>query len=117
MELLSDEPTKLAENGYPQNYDFTRYYQLMFELAKSPVNIATSIIRMATALISFLVLGFLGNHLYKKKMLKDIRAIRRIATDNMVYHIYLKQRGGATAINLLLPVILYSFLSTIVGYI
>ncbi len=117
LEELNKEMTAMLEEGYSDSTDMTRYYQLVGELIKSPVNIAAYIIQMATVLIMSIVMGFFGNHFYKKKMLKDIRTIRRISSDNMVYHLYLTQRGNVSVINLLLPVLCYMLFTMMTTYI
>ena len=114
--LLVDEMNEIAENGYTDTASLTTYYELMARLIKSPISITSYIIQAATVLIIGLITGFFGNHLYKKKMVKDIHSIRRVATDNMVYHIYLKQKGNVSVVNLLFPIMLYSLFSTIISY-
>ncbi len=117
LEELNEVMTEMLEEGYSETTDMTRYYQLVGEIVVSPINIASRIIQIATLLIMSVILGFFGNYFYKKKMIKDIRTIRRISSDNMVYHIYLKQRGNVSPLNLLLPVMCYMFFTMMTTYI
>lgn len=116
LELLVDEMNDIIENGYSDPDALTTYYGLMARLIKSPISITSYVIQAASVLIIGLITGFFGNHLYKKKMVKDIHSIRRVATDNMVYHIYLKQKGNVSVINLLFPIMLHSLFTTILSY-
>ena len=76
-----------------------------------------SIVNIATALIISLVSGFLGNHFYKKKVIKDIKAIRQVSVNSVAYHMYLRQRGNVSVIYLLLPIMLYMMYSMMTTYI
>lgn len=114
---LSDEMTRILENGYTADIDMTEYYKLVGELAFSPINITAFIIQVTAVLIMSIIMGFFGNHFYKKKVLKDIRTIRRISTDNVIYHMYLRQRGNVSVANLLLPILCYMFFTMMTTYI
>ena len=114
---LTDEMQKIMENGSAATADTTRYYQLVAQLFSSPINITAYIIQITAILIMSIVMGFFGNHFYKKKILKDIRTLRRVSGDSMTYHFYLRQKGNVSIINLMLPVLCYMFFSMMTTYI
>ena len=92
------------------------YYELMFQLASSPLMIASSIVNIASAVIISVITGFFGTYFYKKKILKDIRTIRQVSVNSVSYHMYLRQRGGVSIINLMLPVLIYSMFTMFTNY-
>ncbi|MBR5234001.1 MAG: hypothetical protein IKW03_07305 [Clostridia bacterium] len=93
------------------------YYDIMFKMMMSPVVIATSIVNVAAVLIISVVSGFFGNYLYKKKVVKDITTLRQVAVNSVAYHMYLRQRGNVSVINLLLPIMLYMMYTMLTSYI
>lgn len=114
---LSKEMKEILESGSAADADTTKYYALVSELFKSPINITAYIIQITAVLLMSIIMGFFGNHFYKKKVLKDIRTLRRVAGDSMTYHFYLRQRGNVSVVNLMLPVLCYMFFSMITTYI
>lgn len=110
---LTDEMQDIMENGATISSD---YYMLVLRLFRSPINRTAYVIQITAVLLMSIVMGFFGNHFYKKKALKDIRAIRRVSGDSMTYHFYLKQKGNVSIINLMLPVLCYSFFSMLTTY-
>lgn len=113
---LNNELTEILQNGATSVTDTSEYYALVAELLTSPINITAYIIQIAAVLIMSIIMGFLGNHFYKKKIIKDINSIRRVSGDSMTYHFYLRQRGNVSVVNLLLPVLCYMFFSTMTTY-
>lgn len=95
----------------------TEYYQLMWQLFSSPLMIASSIVNAATAVIICVITGFFGTNFYKKKVLRDIRTIRRVSVNNVSYHMYLKQRGNVSPLNLILPIMIYMMYTMLTSYI
>lgn len=114
---LNNEMQKILENGSAANADTTRYYALVAQLFKSPINITAYIIQITAVLLMSVIMGFFGNHFYKKKVLKDIRNLRRVSGDSMTYHFYLRQRGNVSPVNLMLPILCYMFFSMMTTYI
>lgn len=96
---------------------YTDNYELYIKYVMSPITVTANIISVATSLIVSIILGFFGNYFYKKKMIKDINTIRQVATDNMVYHIYLKQKGNVSVVNLLMPMLINSMLNMLISII
>lgn len=94
----------------------TEYYDLVFQMMSSPLMLATNIVNVASTLIIALVSGFFGNHFYKKKIVKDIKALRQVSVNSVAYHMYLRQRGNVSVINLLLPIMLYMMYSMFTSY-
>ncbi len=58
-----------------------------------------------------IVLGFKGNDFYKQRTLKNIRKLRTVAVDDSTYHFVLRHNGGTSALNILFPFIIKSFIS------
>ena len=106
--------TELVESGATSIP--TEYYDLMWQMMTSPIMIATSVINGATTLIICIVSGFLGNYFYKKKVIKDIKTIRQVSVNSVAYHMYLRQRGNISVINLLLPIMLYMMYTMFTSY-
>ena len=116
IEEINDVMQKVADNGTATAGEAMQYYSLTAKLLASPINVTSLIIRATAVLLMSIIMGFFGNHFYKKKVLKDIRAIRRVSGDSMTYHFYLKQKGNVSIINLMLPVLCYSFFSMMTTY-
>ncbi len=112
---LATMMTELIESGAATLP--TEYYELTMQLMSSPVVIAANIVNVACTLIIAIVSGFLGNYFYKKKIVKDIKAIRQVSVNSVAYHIYLRQRGNVSVINLLLPIMIYMMYSMFTSYI
>ncbi len=106
VEEMNEEMLKSYENGTTQNTE--EYYRLLNEAVNSAPMIASYVVQLTSMLIMNVVMGFFGTTFYKSKIKKDILAIRKIAADQMTYHVYLHHRGGASVINIILPVMLYS---------
>lgn len=111
---LTDLMTHLIDSG-ATNFP-PEYYELWGQLMSSPLMIASSIVNGATMLIICVTTGFFGTHFYKKKVLKDIRTIRRVSVNSVSYHMYLRQRGNVSVINLLLPVMIYMLYTMVTSY-
>ena len=92
------------------------YYTIVARISQSPINTTANIVQITAILIMSIIMGFFGNNFYKKKMLKDIRTVRRISGDSMTYHFYLQQKGNVSIINLLLPMLCNMFLSMLTTY-
>lgn len=92
------------------------YYELLWELASSPLMIASRIVSIATSLIISIVTGFFGTYFYKKKAIKDIRTLRQVSVNSVSYHMYLRQRGGTSPVNLLIPVMIYLMYSMFTSF-
>ncbi len=110
-EIVNAMTTAESSSFYRDNYD------LYIKYLTSPITVITTIISGAISLLVSIILGFFGNYFYKKKTIKDIKAIRRIATDNMIYHIYLKQKGNVSVINLLMPMLCNMVLNMMTSFI
>lgn len=108
---------ELVEFVSSDNADMTEYYDILTEILKSPINITAYVIQITAVLLMSIIMGFFGNHFYKKKILKDIRTLRRVSGDSMTYHIYLRHKGNVSAVNLMLPVLFYMFFSMMATYI
>ncbi len=116
VEELGEEMQRIMENGSATNAEAARYYALAAKLFTSPINITAYIIQITTALIISIIMGFFGNNFYKKKVLKDIAACRRVSGDSATYHYYLQQRGNVSVVNLMLPIVCYTFFSMLTSY-
>ena len=114
---LNNEMQEIIDSGSAANADTSEYYALVGKLFRSPINITAYIIQITSILLMSIIMGFFGNNFYKKKVLKDIRALRRIAGDSMTYHFYLQQKGNVSVVNLMLPVLCYMFFSMMTTYI
>ena len=104
----------VAEN--PEMVSTEEYAEVFWTYVTSPVNVTTAVISLATTICVAVVMGFLGNNFYKNKIVKDINSIRRVATDNTVYHIYLRQKGGVSVVNLLLPILCKSIFNMMTSF-
>lgn len=113
---LNEKLSDYYENGTPEPETVIAIYKDMGKLMLSPINIIANIIKITTVLIMNVVLGFFGNYFYKKKIVKDIHAIRQVSADSMTYHIYLRQKGNVSVINLMLPILCYSVFTMILSY-
>ena len=111
---LTDLMTHLIDSG-ATNFP-PEYYELWGQLMSTPLMIASTIVNGATMLIICVTTGFFGTHFYKKKVLKDIRTIRRVSINSVSYHMYLRQRGNVSVINLMLPVMIYMLYTMITAY-
>lgn len=116
VEEINVEMQKVMQNGTASPEDAAKYYALMGKLFRSPINITAYIIQITAALLLSVIMGFLGNNFYKKKVLKDIRSARRLSGDSMTYHFYLQHRGNVSVINLMLPILFYTFFSMMTTY-
>lgn len=97
--------------------DMSKYYSDFLTVMSSPVTVSSYIMLAALILIINIVFGFFGNYLYKRKIVKDILNIRQIAIDSMSYHLYIRQRGGVSVINIFLPIVLCMLLNMLTVYI
>lgn len=113
---FNEKALTIYESDTQSMDDVFSLYADMGKLLLSPINITANIIRVAAILIINLVLGFFGNHFYKKKAVKDIHAIRQVSADSMTYHIYLRQKGNVSAANLLLPILCYMAFTMLLSY-
>lgn len=111
---LTDLMTHLLDSGAVNLPP--EYYELWGQLMSTPLMIASIIVNGATMLIICVTTGFFGTHFYKKKVLKDIRTIRRVSINSVSYHMYLRQRGNVSVINLMLPVMIYMLYTMITAY-
>ncbi len=103
-------------NEMMENYPASANYNTSMRYLASPITRTSTIISAALSLLASVTLGFFGNYFYKKKVIKDIHTIRRLATDNMVYHIYLKQKGNVSVVNLLMPMLINSLLNMFISF-
>lgn len=92
------------------------YTEILMNVAGSPVMVTSFIMMIATALLTTVIFGFLGNYFYKKKITKDIGKIRQVAADSMSYHMYIQHRGGVSIVNVLLPMFLYMMMNMMTGF-
>ena len=98
-----------------EDIEIEEYYGHMSKFMLSPVSMTNTVVSAAITLLVSVVMGFVGNYFYKKKIIKDINTIRRVATDNTVYHIYLRQKGSVSVVNLLLPMVFNSMLNMLMN--
>ncbi len=97
--------------------DTDELYDMMNEIVLSPINVTSYIMLISLWLIISVVFGFLGNYFYKKKVFKDIRNLRQTSPDSQTYHFLLRQKGGVSVANALIPIICYMLLNTFLTYI
>lgn len=116
VEEINDLMQNVANNGTATTGDALRYNSLIAKLIASPINITSLIIRATAVLLMSVIMGFFGNSFYKKKVLKDIRSLRRVSGDSMTYHFYLQQKGNVSLVNLMLPILCYMFFSMLTTY-
>ena len=109
-EIVADIDAMMEDYPAAANYDTSLRY------LTSPITITSTVISAALSLLASVTLGFFGNYFYKKKVIKDIHTVRRLATDNMVYHIYLKQKGNVSVVNLLMPMLINSLLNMFISF-
>lgn len=112
---LNEQLQNIREGGIPDKLP-PDYYDSMFKFLFSPIQISSYIMFFALALIINISFGFFSNHLYKKKILKDIRAIRQVAVNSMAYHMYIRQRGGVSVANVVMPIVIYMFFNIMRTY-
>ena len=74
---------------------------------KSPVLIASIVIDAALQLIAMVCMGFLGNYIYKKRVIKTINVIRERCEDANTYHMVMRGAGGVSVWGVVLPVLVY----------
>ena len=111
---LTDEMQSVLTEG--ASADLSAYYSLLRELVASPVSVTSYVMVASLFVLTSVVFGFLGNYFYKRKTVKDIRMCRQFAVDSMSYHMYLRQRGGVSLANILIPVICYMLVNMITTY-
>ncbi len=114
LQELNDMISEVRSSGmqaFPDNYE-----SVMLKILFSPIMLTTYIIQLGVYLLLAVISGFFGTYFYKKKVIKDINTLRKIAVDSMSYHIYIAQRGGISNANVLLPILCYMILNTISSY-
>lgn len=116
VEEINEIMQQVSKNGTATMEDASRYYTLTAKLIASPINVTSLIIRAAAVILMCIIMGFFGNSFYKKKIIKDIGTIRRLSGDSTTYHYYLHQKGNVSVVNILLPILLYTFFSTLTTY-
>lgn len=104
QKLMSDE------SDSADRLEFTKATD---KLSKNEFFLATNGAGIGVYVIFGIVMGFIGNDLYKKKLVKDILRLRTIATDDSTYHFILRHNGGTSALNILFPIIIMSFVRMI----
>ena len=112
QELL-EEAAAAADSGVISE----KYYTLYMTIITSPITLTTYLMMGVLFLLTNVIFGLFGNHFYKQKVLKDIRAIRQVSVDSLSYHMYLKGKGGASAINAAMPVFIFMAFSMLMTYI
>lgn len=110
--VLASEMQSITDSGIMSD----NYYELMLDVATSPIMITSFIMTISTALLTTVIFGFLGNYFYKKKIIKDIGKIRQVAADSMSYHMYIQHRGGVSVTSVILPIFLYMMMNMITGF-
>lgn len=104
QKIASDESTAADRQAFVKASD---------TLSKSEFFMATNGAGVVIYVIFGIVMGFIGNDLYKKKLVKDILRLRTIATDDATYHFILRHNGGTSALNIFFPIIIMSFIRMI----
>lgn len=110
---LVDEMQKSMESGNITE----EYYAYYMAVLTSPITVTSYLMMGALFLVASVIFGLFGNYFYKKKVLKDIRAIRQISVDSLSYHMYLRGKGGASAAGALLPVLIFMAFNMFISYI
>lgn len=111
-DALYDEMENMLSTGQVSD----EYYDIYLALLTSPINLTSYLMMAMLFLITSVIFGFFGNHFYKKKVIKDIHAIRQVSVDSLSYHMYLKGRGGVSHANALLPILIYMAFNMILSY-
>lgn len=93
------------------------------ELRQKGMAVTTSDVFLASTASSILlyigfgiVLGIKGNDFYKRKAVRDIKNLRTVAVDDNTYHFVLRHNGGTSALNVLFPFMIQSFISVILRF-
>lgn len=111
-----DDLTTDMENSLKSGKISDSYYTNLRKLITSPITLTSYVMFAALAIIIFVTFGFFGDYYYKKKVIKDIEMLRRMSNDSVSYHIFLKQRGGVSMANVLLPILGYFVISMFSGF-
>ncbi len=112
---MNEVSTEMIESGNEEL--IKEYYRLFGELIKTAPLVASFITQISAMLIINIIMGFFGNSFYKSKIKKDILNIRKISPNSMTYHVYLHHRGGTSAINVIMPVLIYIMFTMFTSYI
>ena len=115
---ISAQMQDFMTNGQTYSTDsaVSLYSDYVQKIVLSPINITAVIINIAAVLIVNIILGFFGNYFYKKRIVKDINMLRQVAVDSMTYHMYIRQRGGVSYANVMIPILCYMALSLLQTY-
>lgn len=108
-----DETEKVLESGVVSD----NYYVYYMAILSSPITVTSYLMMGMLFLLTSVIFGLFGNHFYKKKVIKDILAIRQVSVDSLSYHLYLKGKGGVSNANAILPILIFSAFSMLMSYI
>lgn len=106
-EVINMGSSIMDGGGISDRSELSEFYGKYFKVMLSPISVTSYIMTGALLLLVNIIFGFFGNYLYKRKILKDIRSIRQVAADSMSYHMYIRQRGGVSAIQAVFPILIY----------
>lgn len=112
-EAFYEETEKSLETGTVSE----AYYAYYMAILTSPITLTSYLMMGVLFLLTNVIFGLFGNHFYKKKVLKDIRAIRQVSVDSLSYHMYLKGKGGVSGVNAVMPIFIFMAFSMLLTYI
>lgn len=113
VEAFYEEAEKTVEEGVISD-DYYAYYTAVLT---SPITLTSYLMLGMLFLLTSVIFGLFANHFYKKKVLKDIRAIRQVSVDSLSYHMYLKGKGGVSSANAILPILIFMAFNMLLTYI
>lgn len=112
---LADIYTKIQQ-GDTDNISDADVRQKGLAVTASNVFIASVGSSILLYIVFGIVMGIKGNDFYKQKALRDIKNLRTVAVDDNTYHFVLRHNGGTSALNILFPFIIESFISVFLRF-
>ncbi|MBQ8209057.1 MAG: hypothetical protein IJZ35_00530 [Clostridia bacterium] len=106
-----------AEKAVTSGEITEEYYAYYMAILTSPITVTSYLMMGVLFLLINVIFGLFANHFYKKKVLKDIRAIRQVFVDSLSYHMYLRGKGGVSNANAILPILIFMAFSMLLSYI
>ncbi len=106
-EGLMNSYAAIAQSGGTEG--MSEFYEAASVLAFSPVLKASLVAGAAIQLIICVCMGFLGNYIYKRRVIRNINMLRERCGDANTYHMLMRGAGGVSVWSVVLPVIVYFF--------
>ncbi|MCR5782593.1 MAG: DUF2628 domain-containing protein [Clostridia bacterium] len=106
-ESMFDSYATLSQSGGSEGMN--EFYEAFNTFAASPVLKASLVTGAALQLIICVCMGFFGNYLYKRRVLRNINLLRERCGDANTYHMLMRGAGGVSVWSVVLPVIVYFF--------